>query len=208
MKLLDLYCCEGGAGYGFQQAGFHVTGVDLEDQPRHNGSFIKSDAIEYLLDNFMDYDFIHASPPCQKYSKSSMQFRILGKSYPDLISATRKALISTGKPYSIENVPGSPLINPIVLCGTMFGIPTYRHRLFETNWILNQPIHPLHLAKNAKMGRKIKEGEFIQYVGHFSGVKLVQDFTGCHWMSQYGLAQSIPPQYTKYIGQQFLKTIK
>lgn len=208
MKLLDLYSCQGGAAFGFEQAGFDVTGIDIEDQPRHKGNFIKSDAIEFLMDNYKDYDFVHASPPCQEYSMSSMQFRVAGKSYPDLISATRNALILTGKPYSIENVPGAPLINPIVLCGTMFNIPTYRHRLFETNWNLKQPIHPAHTAKNAKMGRKIKEGEFIQYVGHFSGVKYVQEFTGCYWMNQYGLAQSIPPQYSKYVGEQYLNSFK
>jgi DNA (cytosine-5)-methyltransferase 1 len=206
MKLLDLYCCQGSAGYGYEQAGFKVTGVDLHPQPLHPGNFIQSDAIDYLLQHGHEYDFIHASPPCQEYSMSSMQFRLLGKKYPNLIEATRAALIKTGKPYVIENVPGSPLINPVELCGTMFNLPTYRHRLFEANWKLNQPPHPVHIAKSAKMGRPIKPGEFIQYVGHFSGVQYVRDFTGCQWMNQYGLAQSIPPQYTKYIGEQFLKT--
>lgn len=205
MKLLDLYCCQGGAGFGFEQAGFNVTGVDLYPQPKHKGKFIQADAIEYLLKYGHEYDYIHASPPCQEYSQSSMQFRIAGKSYPDLISATRAALIEIGKPYNIENVPGSPLLNPVILCGAMFGLPTYRHRHFETNWGLKQPEHPEHLAKNTKMGRAPKFGEFIQYMGHFSGVQYVRDFTGLQWMDQYGLAQSIPPQYSKYIGEQFLK---
>lgn len=204
MKLLDLYCCEGSAGFGFEQAGFDVTAVDLFDQPNHRGNFIKADAIDFLLENGHKYNYIHASPPCQKYSMSSKQFRILGKEYPDLISVTRAALIKIGKPFDLENVPGSPLINPVMLCGTMFGLPTYRHRFFETNWNLKQPIHTEHIAKNAKMGRPVKPGEFIQYMGHFSGLQYVRDFTGCQWMSQYGLAQSIPPQYTKYIGEQFL----
>lgn len=82
MKLLDLYSCQGGAAYGFEQAGFEVTSVDIEEQPRHRGNFIKSDAIAFLLDNYEDYDFIHASPPCQEYSMSSMQFRIAGQIIP------------------------------------------------------------------------------------------------------------------------------
>ncbi len=204
MKLLDLYCCQGSAGHGYEQAGFEVIGIDLYPQPLHPGNFIQSDAIDYLLEHGHEFDFIHASPPCQEYSMSSMQFRLIGKQYPNLIEATRAALIKVGKPYTIENVPGSPLINPVVLCGTMFNIPTYRHRLFESNWNLKQPEHKLHIAKNAKMGRKVKHGEFIQYVGHFSGVQYVRDFTGCQWMNTYGLAQSIPPQYSKYIGLQFL----
>lgn len=207
LMLLDLFCCQGSAGYGFTQAGFNVTGVDLYPQPKHRGKFIQSDAIEYVLVNGHKYDYIHASPPCQEYSTASMQFRIEGKSYPDLISATRAALIKVGKPYDIENVPGSPLINPITLCGSMFGIPTYRHRNFESNRGLSAPEHLSHTAKNTKMGRAVKNGEFIQYMGHFYGVQYVRDFTGCQWMDQYGLAQSIPPQYTKYIGEQFLKAL-
>lgn len=207
MNLLDLYCCQHVGGFGFEQAGFKVTGVDIEPQPKHPGNFIQADAIEYLLDNYREFDYIHASPPCQEYSMSSKQFRIAGKSYPDLISATRAALIKTGKDYDIENVPGSPLINPVILCGTMFNFPSYRHRHFETNWGLKQPHHPEHITVSAKMGRRIKQGEFIQYVGHFSGVQYVRELTGCYWADQYGLAQSIPPQYTKYIGEQFLQSI-
>ena len=85
-------------------------------------------------------------------------------------------------------------------CGSMFGMRTYRHRLFESNIELKAPPHPEHTAPNAKMGRPIKDGEYIQYVGHFSGVKMVQEMTGLFWLGGKELAQSIPPQYTKYIG--------
>jgi len=208
VKLLDLYCGGGGAGYGYEQAGFDVTGVDIVSQPKHRGKLIQADAIEYLMSSFEEYDVIHASPPCQKYSLASMQFRKFGKEYVDLIEATREVLIKTGKPYVIENVPGSPLINPIQLCGSMFGLRTYRHRLFESNIPLKAPEHHKHIAPNAKMGRKPKDSEFIQYVGHFSGVKLVQEMTGLHWLGQLELAQSIPPQYTKYIGEQLIDYLK
>lgn len=202
--LLDLYCCGGGASLGYEQAGFEVVGIDIEPQPKYKGTFIQSDAIDYLKNNWHLFDAIHASPPCQGYSKASMQFRINGKTYPDLIEATRIELIKTRKPYIIENVPGSPLINPVELCGSMFGLRTYRHRLFESNFTINVPEHPKHIAKNTKMGRKPKPDEFIQYVGHFSGVREVAEMTGLTWLGQYELAQSIPPQYTKFIGEQLL----
>lgn len=206
-KCLDLYCGGGGASYGFEQAGFDVTGIDLYPQPRYKGNFIQADAIEYLLEYGHLYDFIHASPPCQEYTQATKQFRMLGKTYPTLVEATRAAFIKVGRPCSMENVVGSPLINPILLCGTMFGLPTYRHRLFETSFPIQAPIHPIHLAKNAKMGRRVKEGEFIQYVGHFSGVKMVQDFTGLHWLGQNELRESIPPQYTKWLGEYVIKNV-
>jgi DNA (cytosine-5)-methyltransferase 1 len=203
-KLLDLYCGGGGAGFGYEQAGFEVTGVDIVNQPKHKGRFIQYDAIEFLKLYGHEYDAIHSSPPCQQYSMASMQFRLSGKKYFDLIEPTRNQLKETGKPYIIENVPGSPLNNPIVLCGSMFGMMTYRHRLFESNMELKSPEHPEHIARSTKMGRKPKEDEFIQYVGHFSGVRLVQEMTGLHWLGQKELAQSIPPQYTKFIGMQLI----
>lgn len=203
-RLLDLYCCAGGASFGYEQAGLEVVGIDIDPQPKYRGQFIQSDAIEYLRANWQNFDAIHASPPCQKYSKSSMQFRLAGKEYVDLIDPTRTELIKTGLPYVIENVPDSPLINPIVLCGAMFGLRTYRHRLFESNFKIIPPEHPRHVNKNAKMGRRAKPEEFLQYMGHFSGVKTVQDMTGLTWLGQGELAQSIPPQYTKFIGLQLI----
>lgn len=97
------------------------------------------------------------------------------------------------------------MINPIMLCGTMFNIPTYRHRHFESNISLVQPKHQKHINICTKMGRPSKNEEFITYVGHFSGVKIVQKFTGLHWLGQKELAQSIPPQYTEYIGKEVIK---
>lgn len=207
-KLLDLYCCGGGASYGYEQAGFDVTGVDNSPQPKYKGKFIQGDAIEFIRRYSQQFDVIHASPPCQQYTKSTTQFRKVGKRYDDLIELTRLELIRSGKLYIIENVPGSPLINPIELCGSMFGLRTYRHRLFESNMNLAVPGHPVHRAKNTKMGRKPQDGEFIQYVGHFSGVEMVQEMTGLHWLGQYELAQSIPPQYTKYLGLQVMEILK
>lgn len=207
-RLLDLYCCGGGASYGYEQAGFDVTGVDNAPQPKYKGKFIHHDAIEFVRLYGKRFDVIHASPPCQQYSRSTKQFRIRGKKYDDLIALTRTELINTGKPYVIENVPNSPLINPVQLCGTMFNLRTYRHRLFESNLEIKIPAHQSHDARNTPMGRKPIEGEFIQYVGHFSGVDLVQKMTGLHWLGQYELAQSIPPQYTKFIGEQLMSYLK
>lgn len=72
--LNDLFCGAGGCTRGYQLAGFHVVGVDNRPQPRYVGDhFIQADAMTYPLDG---YDAIHASPPCQAYTQSSLSQRI------------------------------------------------------------------------------------------------------------------------------------
>lgn len=208
LKLLDLYCCGGGAGKGYSLAGFDVVGVDIEKQPKYPFEFYLSDAIEYLMKNYGDFDAVHASPPCQAYTLAGQQHRKSGKEYKDLVEVTRGALIDTGLPFVIENVPHSPLIDPVELCGSMFDLQTYRHRLFESNFKIVPPHHPDHVAKNTKMGRAPVEGEFIQVVGHFSGVPFARKAMGIDWLGQKELAQAIPPAYTEYIGLQLIKHIR
>lgn len=198
-KLLDLYCGAGGAGYGYHMAGFDVVGVDIIKQKHYPFEQINCDAIEYCKAHHEEYDSIHASPPCQAYTRAR---KLQGNKHPKLLEATRRALIETRKPYVIENVPGAPLINPTMLCGQMFEMELYRHRLFETNFNLDLILHPQHCVPQVKMGRMSKNGEYLQMVGHFAGVDLARKITGCHWMNQYELAQSIPPQYTEWIGKQ------
>ncbi len=130
-RLLDLFCCQGGAAKGYADAGFDVTGVDIAPQPRYPYQFVQADAIAYALEHGAGFDFIHASPPCQHDSECQ---RIQGNTHPDLIAPTRTALEATGLPWVIENVRGAApkLREPVMLCGPMFGLATYRHRFFET----------------------------------------------------------------------------
>lgn len=208
IKILDLFCCEGGAsmGYfqGFKKHGFNpvVVGVDISPQPRYPFKFIQGDAIEYLVNNHHTYGLIVASPPCQNDSVACKRFKNQGKVYPDLIAKTREALKATGKPYVIENVQGakSKLVDPILICGLMVGMSMYRHRLFETWCKVEQPNHPQHVLKSSPMGRKQLEGHFIASpVGNVPQTDLVKRVMGVTWMSQKGLSQSIPPAYTELI---------
>lgn len=187
---------------GYYQAGFDVAGVDIAPQPKYPFEFVQADALEYLAAHWHEFDVVHASPPCQAFTKAGKEHRKNGKVYADFLELTRDALKEIGKPYIIENVPDAPMENPVELCGAMFGLKTYRHRLFESNIPLVVPEHPKHIAKNAKMGRPPKEGEFIQVVGHFSGVAFAKEAMGINWLGQKELAQAIPPSYTEYLGLQ------
>lgn len=191
---------------GYGDAGFgEVTGVDMDPQPRYPFTFVQGDAVEFIREHGAEFDFIHASPPCQHDSDCQ---RIQGNDHPDLIGPTREALESTGRPWVIENVKGAlpKLRNPVMLCGTMVGLEVYRHRYFETGggFTLAQPPHPEHVAPQAKMGRPVPDGWYGQWVGNFSGTDKARDVMGVPWMNRDGIRECIPPAYAEYVGRAFL----
>lgn len=204
LKLLDLFCGAGGCSVGYQRAGFSVTGVDIAPQPRYPYEFHQMDALDFLAKYGDSFDVIHASPPCQAYSKARY---INDVDHPELLEATRTALIETGKPWVIENVKGAPMYRTILLCGQSFNLRTYRHRLFESNVDLAQPKHHDHLFKTAKMGRTPKPNEFMHVVGHFTAVKQARIAMGISWMIRPELCQAIPPAYTEFIGKQIIESL-
>ncbi|MGW1489703.1 SAM-dependent methyltransferase [Streptomyces sp. NPDC002402] len=203
-RLLDAFSCQGGAGKGFADAGFDVTGIDKDPQPRYPFRFIQGDAVDFIREHGAEFDFIHASPTCQLDSDCH---RLRGNTHPDLIAPTRAALEKTGCPWVIENVRGAvpKLRCPVMLCGAMFGLETYRHRYFETGggFTLHPPAHPVHTVPQAKMGRPVPPGWYGQFVGNFSGVPLARRVMGVQWMTRDGIRQCIPPAYAEWIGRAF-----
>ena len=193
-------------GYNLQQGGKIRLLTD---------NFIQMDAIDFLkTQDLSRFDVIHASPPCQKFSRVQSLGKArngIYKEHPDLITPTRELLQATGKPYVIENVMGAPLINPIVLCGSMFkGLKVYRHRQFESNMPLYAPKHKPHNDKTPSVGNGISPKGFISVCGT-GGVKgmtskeILEYWSmamGIDWMARKELAQAIPPAYTEWIGRQ------
>lgn len=215
MKLLDLFCGAGGAAMGYQQAGLEVVGVDINPQPHFPFEFVQADALEFVAKYGKDFDVIHASPPCQLYSVTAP---LSTGNYPDLVGPTRQALAATGKPYIIENVPGAPLINPLMLCGSMFGLKIQRHRLFETIpiiWWLPHPCAHQGLATGNKMRRlgvtrtpSLNDGfEYVTVAGNNYLADEGRAAMGINWMPKKYLSQAIPPAYTKWLGRQLLELL-
>ena len=206
MKLLDLYCGVGGASVGYAKAGFEVHGIDLKPGKRYPYIYTKADVLEVIkdIDYLRQFDIIHASPPCQTHSITKHLRNAQGKSTSklDLIPQTREALIASGKPYIIENVPGSPLINPVQLCGSSFGLKVRRHRLFESN----MPI------KGSKCNHKL-QGRPIGVYGSLNDeipkggktattIDEARQAMGIDWAIWSELVEAIPPTYTEYLGVQ------
>lgn len=208
LRILDAFCCQGGASVGYWLAGYDVVGVDLHPQPRYPFTFIQGDAVDFIRGHGHRFDLIAGSPPCQRYSACQ---RIQGREHPDLIAPTRAAMQSTGRPWVIENVPdaAAELRDPVMLCGTAFGLRTYRHRLFESGGglVLPRPDRCRHDRPVAKMGRPRKPGEMAHYVGNFSGVQEAREDLGVPWMSRDGIRECIPPVYARWVGEQHLAAL-
>ena len=219
---------------GYYRAGFDVTGVDRAPMPRYPFEFIQGDALEYLAAHGHEYDAIHASPPCQGYSAMRNLPWLKDRDYPMLIDPTRDGLMAVGKPWVIENVERAPLQNGITLCGTMFGLKTYRHRRFESSIMLLAPPHEKHqvvigagrmLNDRAKPnaegwvslpgkapgkrmnGLRDNPNGMVVVAGHFAGQDAAKAAMGIDWMSRDELAEAIPPVYTEFIGRQLIAVI-
>jgi DNA (cytosine-5)-methyltransferase 1 len=213
--LLDLFCGAGGAARGYEQAGFEIVGIDLYPQKHYPYEFYQMDALD-APSLFSDWNIkvIHASPPCQRYSDLAKRNKNADQ-WPDLIPQVRKELQASGLPYVIENVEGAPLIDPLLLCGVSFKkLRVIRHRLFESNIKLHGPEHqkhPLVFTKDKRKNHYGKLNEWDSYVmvngGGNCSVANARDAMGINWMTKKELNEAIPPQYTKYIGEQLMRAL-
>ena len=188
---------------GYHRAGFEVVGVDINPQKNYPFEFHQADALTYPLDGF---DVIHASPPCQAYSRASSQY----KNYPDLVSKTREKLTRSNRTYVIENVVGAPLIKQYLLCGSMFKLEVMRHRFFESNVFLLTPQcnHGFWKNRYPTLDNKRRKKTHSKIVGVYGSTQYSGDFEnrcmamGIDWMVNEELTQAIPPAYTEWIGKQ------
>lgn len=219
-KLLDLFCCAGGAAMGYHLAGFDVTGVDIKPQKRYPFEFVLGDALEYATKHAHQFDVIHASPPCQAFSVlTPTQYKA---NHPNLIDSIRQILLTSGKPYVIENVSGARklLHDPLMLCGTMLGLPIYRHRYFE----IKPDFYPLlpgcshsfapvlvsgHTKRYKKIVSKSGSASRIEKGKRFSGdvIATKREAMECQWMTSAEITEAIPPAYTEFIGKYLLTVL-
>lgn len=209
---------------GYSRAGFEVEGVDIKPQPHYPFKFYQADALGFPLEG---YDAYHASPPCQGYIALKRKRSLNGHAL--LIDVIRRRLQETGKPYCIENVPDAKdyLINPIKLCGTMFGLPLWKHRYFE----VNPTFYPLLNTCNHKLGTiETEEGKidipvYCSHSGDSSkkrrpsrqgwrwrpkATKDIQLYAmGIDWaiLPRRAIHEAIPPAYTEYIGKYLMEQV-
>lgn len=209
-RILDLMCGAGGAGKGYDDAGFEVVGIDIEPQDDYPFEFIKGDALVLLRIllrgerigrwSLSDFAGFHASPPCPVHS--SLNGWSGESTSPDLVPQTRKLLKATGLPYVIENVVGAPLEQPVMLCGQALGLRVRRHRLFECSFpvMVPQCQHPGPpvIVVGGSIGRKVFDPRRKAIAPSFDEAKEVM---GMPWVTtRQGVVNAIPPAYTSHIG--------
>jgi DNA (cytosine-5)-methyltransferase 1 len=152
-----------------------------------------------------DLAAFHASPPCEFGSRMTSKDCIAN--HDNLIPQTQERLRAFGKPYSIENIPDNKawLNNPIMLCGTMFGLYLHRHRYFECYpkifCLLNSCVkvkEPVLVTgcSRRKNGRREYRVEEIR-----QAMKI-------DWMVKTELDKAIPWLFTEFIGKYLLQAVE
>lgn len=216
-KALDLFCCAGGASMGLHRVGFDIVGVDIEPQPHYPFEFHQDDALKFPLNGF---DFIWASPPCQAHTAMKHAPGAKGVANPKLIKPIRKRLMTAKKLWVIENVEGAPLLDPTVLCGSMFGLGAQgcqlrRHRLFESNFEI--PARPCEHDERPVIG--VYGGHARRRAASAGGRRTKDEWVGGHkaaasqaldidWMTLEELSEAIPPVYAEHIGRRAMRVLR
>lgn len=198
---------------GLHRAGFDVIGFDIKKQPRYPFQFHEADAMTVDLTSF---DCVWASPPCQKYTRMNrglLASQGRAKNHVDMVAAVRAKLVGWGGFYIIENVVGAPLVNPVMLCGSSFGLLVQRHRIFESNvMILERPCtHGVYVKDKPCLNRLVGTSSVVGCYGNGRGkgdnVALWSKAMGIDWMTRKELAQAIPPAFSEYLGRFLMRAI-
>jgi DNA (cytosine-5)-methyltransferase 1 len=205
LRALDLFSGAGGAAMGLHQAGYEVVGVDIRPQPRYPFTFLQGDAFEWLEDagRLAVFDLIWASPKCQAHSmltptthKSNHEVQL-----PRVLKLLRAQKI----PYIVENVQGTQTMmrDPVMLCGSMFGLDVWRHRWFEIGnsdafFLLPSCDHSFAPVLLSGRGNRRVNGK-----RQSESRKAVRvSASGIDWMTYDELSQAIPPAYSKFLAEQ------
>lgn len=212
MRVLDLFCGAGGCAVGYHRAGAnHILGIDNKPQKNYPFDFIQADAFEYAKLHAHKFDFVHASPKCQRYSRATPKH--LRPNHEDQLQIIRPILQERAKEWCIENVNLSPINASLMLCGTMFGLKVIRHRYFEfgKTKIFMAPATCNHWLPSAqcKINERppITDKEFHHMAGNFGNTTYARVASGINWMTRDEMSQAIPPAYTEFIGKQLFPLI-
>jgi DNA (cytosine-5)-methyltransferase 1 len=202
-RLLDLFCCAGGAAEGYARAGFEVVGVDKDPQRRYPFQFVQADAMTYPLAGF---DAVHASPLWYAFTAlaKSRGFRA---NDPDDVTPIYERLKASGLPFVVESGSLGPLKGACQFCGPAFGLQVIRHMYFASNVDLRAP-------RCACVRGGAADGLYVAYKGSYGkGKRNPPRRSRREWKDAAGLGRmtwaeahlAVPPAYTEHIGKRLLE---
>jgi len=191
--------------------------VDIKRRSNYPYDFIEADAVSLDID-LSQFDFIWASPPCQRYSvatKSQRDYR--PEDYPDLVDPIRRKL--AGHPYTcIENVIGAPLRRDLVLTGPSVGLDRIeRKRAFELSFPVLGPGAPPLPRSAWTSGKAITITTSLSCKSHFyprkraglpgrvpateaaAAMGIFRPMTG------HEVGEAIPPAYAEFIAREAIR---
>jgi len=198
MKLLDMFCGQGLAAWGYWKSGCfsEIVGIDINgaSAAHYAFDFIQGDCMKLDYEFLGQFDFIHASPPCQAYSYLTQE----PERHMRLVAATKLMLYASGKPHVVENVQGAikDLRPNLSIDGHSVGLPMERRRYF---YVSDLPGTHQILAPGTSIS--IHSGQYIstrQMINAFG----LTDYVPPRRLSQItrrGIEEGIPPAMTHYI---------
>ncbi len=129
---------------------------------------------------------------------------------------------STGKEKLREEIADSDFklyhyLNPVTLCGSMFGLDIRRHRLFESNVALMQPQcnHGIWTPNRFPGGRSRERGHAripcrgTIEIGRWNiPLETQKAAMGMPWVTDLRkLSEAIPPVYAEYLARQIMRVL-
>lgn len=187
MKILNLYAGIGGnrALWGDEHEVTAIENVDYIAEVYRKlypkDTVIETDAHQYLLDHFQEYDFIWSSPPCPTHSRTSLSLQGWNiYRYPDMQLYQEILFLQQfykGK-WVVENVVPyyTPLIKPVAelerhLFWANFHIGpkefarTYKGRVTDATKEALSENHGIVLPEGTKNQRKLLRNAVVPEVG-------------------------------------------
>jgi hypothetical protein len=197
MRMLDLYCGEGLAAWGYWRSGrfSEIVGVDINHVKLARYSFDKhlANCLSLDYDFLAGFDFVHASPPCQAYSKITPH----PERHLRLIAATHLMLKAAGVPYCIENVEGSSseLRPNLVLDGQAVGLTSKRRRYFHVS-TLKKALRRISMSRASHTQGCMNRQEAIECMG----LGMINQ-NRLNLITLTGMEQGVPPAMTLLIAE-------